>query len=40
MSDKESKDVTDGNATKESRKKQVIPGYNKFDDFIKVNDLL
>lgn len=39
MSEENAEDVTDGDATKDNKNEQLIAGYDKFDDFIKVNHI-
>lgn len=37
MSEQKPADETDGNASTSVKTSQVIPGYDKFDEFIKVS---
>lgn len=37
MTEEKAVDVTDGDATREFVKQELIPGYDRFDDFIKVS---
>lgn len=37
MSQEKATDSTDGDATRQVEKEQIIPGVEKFDDFIRVN---